>query len=729
MSSNFIKLDETLNANICLSYYKPDLSDYKLDIETNLKRQQEKFNILKEILSSEKKYLNDIREIVEGYYEELRKSCPDDAPYHIFSNIKEIYEFSKNFYCLLESSTNDEAGIASCFIKKHKTFLRLYSTYCQNYKTAYNIADRLEREHHTAKVIQKVRLKYGHCLKLATYLQLPVLRITKYHLLLQRYLKLLDKESLGYNVVLEALNLMKQVNDQINNDMPKDEASITFERITSTSNIQNLIKLFGSILKQGNLVLNETKKVHYVIVFQTMLVIRKSDSPYKVLHSISNEYLALMPKSSCSNKTKYFTIIDYSQSKENEMWQFTFKSRSLEDKQSWQSSVLSCMLNGYGKKLSDNIRSKVMKMDSFSESTSLRKSSNDIFRQKFNNIKKFAEFRSSVKPEIIDNTKNFSNLEDEQKCRFSTPQSRLSKILDRTIESGTLSLRRLITKPKEDHRIEKLFSNDNTCQETRPVSSAWSSVEMTDNSEFRLSIQSENSSPVETPRESQHLDQDLNSSFEEISNSTDENEQILKSEKNLAKQNNNCQTDTLSKSSMNSEEGYFSNHDSSISTLVLEPVAPNDDSICTLKNFPLTISTPELKQIDMSDNDAKVFDIKNKFNSNDIMSMSMNEPLTYFVARNYTDPVHDRKHKKSRTMCFESKNLTSALNDLNDANNSEMLSMSMTSFSRIKNLCNIFEERSVAEYKDISKSINYLQEKPAARKKLTMKAIQVENGV
>lgn len=91
-----------------------------------------------------------------------------------------------------------------------------------------------------------------------------------------------------------------------------------------------------------------------------------------------------MPKSSCSNKTKYFSIIDYSQSKENDLWQFTFKARSLEDKQSWQSAILSCMLNGYGKKLSDNIRSKVMKMDSFSDSSTLRKSSNEIFRQKFN---------------------------------------------------------------------------------------------------------------------------------------------------------------------------------------------------------------------------------------------------------------------------------------------------------------------------------------------------------
>lgn len=54
MSQNFIKIDETLSSNVCLSYYKPDLNDYKLENENNLKRQQEKYNILKEILSSEK---------------------------------------------------------------------------------------------------------------------------------------------------------------------------------------------------------------------------------------------------------------------------------------------------------------------------------------------------------------------------------------------------------------------------------------------------------------------------------------------------------------------------------------------------------------------------------------------------------------------------------------------------------------------------------------------------
>ena len=95
-------------------------------------------------------------------------------------------------------------------------------------------------------------------MKLATYLQLPVLRITKYHLLLQRYLKLLEKDSFAYVQVYEALELMKQVNNQINKNMPDDynngsdnnSSNSGIEGVTSTLNIQNLINTFGSILKQ-----------------------------------------------------------------------------------------------------------------------------------------------------------------------------------------------------------------------------------------------------------------------------------------------------------------------------------------------------------------------------------------------------------------------------------------------------------------------------------------------
>lgn len=135
---------------------------------------------------------------------------------------------------------------------------------------AYNSTEKLENETNIAKIIQKIRHKYGHCLKMTTYLQLPVLRITKYHLLLQRYLNLLDADvdSTVYAHVCEALELMRQVNDCINEDMPGDDDmnATTSSSASSSSvlplnpnettaalsviNINNFIRLFGQILKQ-----------------------------------------------------------------------------------------------------------------------------------------------------------------------------------------------------------------------------------------------------------------------------------------------------------------------------------------------------------------------------------------------------------------------------------------------------------------------------------------------
>ena len=78
---------------------------------------------------------------------------------------------------------------------------------------------------------------------MATYLQLPVLRITKYHLLLQRYLKLLDQDSFAHSQLLEALDLMKQVNDQINKEMSLGSSDLNTDFIESIGNNFNMLKL------------------------------------------------------------------------------------------------------------------------------------------------------------------------------------------------------------------------------------------------------------------------------------------------------------------------------------------------------------------------------------------------------------------------------------------------------------------------------------------------------
>lgn len=105
-------------------------------------------------------------------------------------------------------------------------------------------------------LIKKVKLKYGHSLKVATYLQLPVLHLTKYHLLLDRFLKTIDKESSQhlYKKTQEALELMKFVNDQINRDMPEftpnEKTCNNFNNKSDFSEIEQIVKSFGPIIKQ-----------------------------------------------------------------------------------------------------------------------------------------------------------------------------------------------------------------------------------------------------------------------------------------------------------------------------------------------------------------------------------------------------------------------------------------------------------------------------------------------
>jgi hypothetical protein len=67
-----LELNKTsfLTSNECLSFYMPDLNIVDDNKETNamlvsMSKQKERANVLKEILTSEKKYLNDLREIVQ----------------------------------------------------------------------------------------------------------------------------------------------------------------------------------------------------------------------------------------------------------------------------------------------------------------------------------------------------------------------------------------------------------------------------------------------------------------------------------------------------------------------------------------------------------------------------------------------------------------------------------------------------------------------------------------
>jgi hypothetical protein len=285
---------------------------------------------------------------------------------------------------------------------------------------------------------------------MATYLQLPVLRLTKYHLLLHRFLRLLDIESEAYLTVSKALSLMKNVNDKINSNVGKSMTtthdvspaillkqqpnlikkkvntttklstinlsyiSSNLKRKTKSLDHDSLVRLFGQIIKQGDLFSCDTGKPNYIILFKKMLLIKELCSSKDIIYSIPCRSISYLPHSIGNDKMykKEFTIIDYQkqQHKNNNevsnsnndnvvtMWRFTFKAKTLEDKEEWQSCILKCMLQSYESKNSINKIEIINKInDDDSNKHNNKNKNNEIEKRKLlhNSFKRLTEFKYS----------------------------------------------------------------------------------------------------------------------------------------------------------------------------------------------------------------------------------------------------------------------------------------------------------------------------------------------
>ena len=70
----------------------------------------------------------------------------------------------------------------------------------------------------------------------------------QYHLILNRYLKLTKEDEKTYLLFFEALNLMKRLNNEINNKIPD---LFPLPVITTTSNMEKLRENYGEIVKEA----------------------------------------------------------------------------------------------------------------------------------------------------------------------------------------------------------------------------------------------------------------------------------------------------------------------------------------------------------------------------------------------------------------------------------------------------------------------------------------------
>ncbi|KAF7209828.1 rho guanine nucleotide exchange factor 25 isoform X1 [Nothobranchius furzeri] len=175
--------------------------------------------VLKELIETEKYYVEDLGLIVEGYIATMSsKGIPEDMNGKdkiVFGNIHQIFDWHKNYFLgELEKCLTEPERLAQLFIK-HERRLHMYVVYCQNKpKSEHIVSEYIET------YFEELRLQLGHRLQLNDLLIKPVQRIMKYQLLLKDFLKYYTKAGMDTEELEKAVEVMcfvpKRCNDMMN---------------------------------------------------------------------------------------------------------------------------------------------------------------------------------------------------------------------------------------------------------------------------------------------------------------------------------------------------------------------------------------------------------------------------------------------------------------------------------------------------------------------------------
>ncbi|XP_061470664.1 rho guanine nucleotide exchange factor 25 isoform X3 [Rhineura floridana] len=175
--------------------------------------------VLRELIETEKMYVEDLGQIVEGYLATMNvRGIPEGMKGKdkiIFGNIHQIYDWHKDYLLRqLERCLENPDLLAELFIK-HERRLHMYVVYCQNKPKSEHIVSEFIDTY-----FEELKQELGHRLQLNDLLIKPVQRIMKYQLLLKDFLKYYGKAGKDTEQLERAVEVMcfvpKRCNDMMN---------------------------------------------------------------------------------------------------------------------------------------------------------------------------------------------------------------------------------------------------------------------------------------------------------------------------------------------------------------------------------------------------------------------------------------------------------------------------------------------------------------------------------
>ncbi|KAL1774863.1 rho guanine nucleotide exchange factor 25 isoform X1 [Sigmodon hispidus] len=163
--------------------------------------------VLSELVETEKMYVDDLGQIVEGYMATMAtQGVPESLRGRdriVFGNIQQIYEWHRDYFLQeLQQCLKDPDWLAQLFIR-HERRLHMYVVYCQNKPKSEHVVSEFGDSY-----FEELRQQLGHRLQLNDLLIKPVQRIMKYQLLLKDFLKYYRKAGKETEELEQAVEVM-----------------------------------------------------------------------------------------------------------------------------------------------------------------------------------------------------------------------------------------------------------------------------------------------------------------------------------------------------------------------------------------------------------------------------------------------------------------------------------------------------------------------------------------
>ncbi|PVD33339.1 hypothetical protein C0Q70_04593 [Pomacea canaliculata] len=220
-------------------------------VQENSKQERRRCEIIKELIETEKTYLNHLDIIHKFFYSPLKEKediIPKDAHLVLFRNIEQIREVNRTLLEVMEQSTVGQA------FRHLGPFLKLYATYANNHMQALDVLQewRQKKPEFADFIATQESRPELMMLSIDALLIMPVQRIPRYRLLLEDLLEHTHKKDPDYLQLKEATQQIGKITMHINEDIRKHE---NFQKMLAIQ------KCFDSsapqILKPGRLFLKE----------------------------------------------------------------------------------------------------------------------------------------------------------------------------------------------------------------------------------------------------------------------------------------------------------------------------------------------------------------------------------------------------------------------------------------------------------------------------------------